>query len=327
MKKKYVKIMFLSLTLLTISTTATYAVQPEDDKKENEALQTSTEEHLPLLTINGTNASSSFIVNSEALRGKEITITAPNGFTVTPTVKAANSGKQKVKVTLNSTKRLTEGKIILRSGDVRSYLKVKGYGTALPVKDIAASPAYKKGNDKELTKAFTPNSKGYTIEFKIKTDDSEKSFYPYFVNEKGYGFKAYITSNEIGLFNAYKKEITNPATNGKAGGKGKFYNNDGQAHIYRFAITPDNRAFIYRDGIPVDSVRIIDYAPQPNFAEKVGKPVENLLKNPNFEGEFDINPETKLVSRVEGWDVVISDRWNSEQQILPEEIDLSLIHI
>ncbi|MCS2593414.1 hypothetical protein NXX56_23125 [Bacteroides thetaiotaomicron] len=103
--------------------------------------------------------------------------------------------------------------------------------------------------------------------------------------------------------------------------KVKFYNNDGQAHIYRFAITPDNRAFIYRDGIPVDSVRIIDYAPQPNFAEKVGKPVENLLKNPNFEGEFDINPETKLVSRVEGWDVVISDRWNSEQQILPEEID------
>ncbi|MBU5894929.1 hypothetical protein JVW19_23420, partial [Vibrio cholerae O1] len=76
--------------------------------------------------------------------------------------------------------------------------------------------------------------------------------------------------------------------------KGKFYNNDGEAHIYRFAITEDNRAFIYRDGIPVDSVRIIDYAPQPNFAEKVGKPVENLLKNPNFEGEFDVNPETKL---------------------------------
>ena len=85
---------------------------------------------------------------------------------------------------------------------------------------------------------------------------------------KGYGFKAYITSNEIGLFNAYKKELPILATNGKAGGKGKFYNNDGQAHIYRFAITPDNRAFIYRDGIPVDSVRIIDYAPQPNFAEK-----------------------------------------------------------
>ena len=33
-----------------------------------------------------------------------------------------------------------------------------------------------------------------------------KNFYPYFVNEKGYGFKAYITSNEIGLFNAYKRD-------------------------------------------------------------------------------------------------------------------------
>ena len=268
MKKKYVKIMFLSLSLLTISTTATYAVQPEDDKKENEALQTSTEEHLPLLTINGTNASSSFIVNSEALLGKEITITAPNGFTVTPTVIAANSGKQKVKVTLNSTKRLTEGKIILRSGDIRSYIKVKGFGTALPVKDIAASPVYKKGNDTEFTKAFTPNSKGYTIEFKIKTDDSEKNFYPYFVNEKGYGFKAYITSNEIGLFNAYKKEINNPATNGKAGEKGKVHIiMNRTSTCLSFAITPDNRAFIYRDGIPVDSVRIIDYAPSQTCRE------------------------------------------------------------
>lgn len=73
------------------------------------------------------------------------------------------------------------------------------------------------------------------------------------------------------MFNAYKKEINNPATNGKTGGKGKFYNNDGQAHTYRFAITPDNRAFIYRDGIPVDSVRIMDYAPQPILQEKLAK--------------------------------------------------------
>lgn len=319
MKKRYVKIMFLSMALLVISTAATYAVQPKDEPKET--VQTPTDEHLPSLTINGTNESSSFFVDSKALPGKEITITAPNGFTVTPTIIPANSGKQKVTVTLNSTKILTEGKIILRSGDTRSYVSVKGYGTELPVKEIAASPVYMKGNDTEFTKKFTPNTKGYTIEFRIKTDDSEKSFYPYFVNEKGYGFKAYITSNEIGLFNAYKKEINNPATNGKTGGKGKFYNHDGQAHTYRFAITPDNRAFIYRDGIPVDSVRIMDYAPQPYFAGEVGEAVENLLKNPNFEGEFDINPETKLATRIEGWDIVIGDRWNSEQQILPEEID------
>ena len=60
---------------------------------------------------------------------------------------------------------------------------------------------------RNLPKHSLQIQKGYTIEFKIKTDDSEKSFYPYFVNEKGYGFKAYITSNEIGLFNAYKKKL------------------------------------------------------------------------------------------------------------------------
>ena len=73
--------------------------------------------------------------------------------------------------------------------------------------------------------------------------------------------------------------------------------------------------------MPIDSVRIIDYAPQPYFASGIGEAVENLLKNPDFEGEFDTNPESKLVTAVEGWDVVIGDRWNSEQYIKPEEID------
>lgn len=118
-----------------------------------------------------------------------------------------------------------------------------------------------------------------------------------------------------------KKNISNPATAGKEGGQGKFYNNDGEAHTYRIAVTPDNRAFIYRDGMPIDSVRIIDYAPQPYFASGIGEAEENLLKNPDFEGEFDTNPESKLVTAVEGWDVVIGDRWNSEQYIKPEEID------
>lgn len=321
MKKEYVKVMFLSVALLTFSTASAYAFPPKDDPKEKEIVQPPTDDHLPLLFIHGTNESASFIVDSEALPGNEITITAPNGFVAKPSVIPANKGKQTVTITLNSTKKLTEGKIVLRSGDTRSYIKVKGYGTPLPVKDIAKTPIYKGGTDTEFTKAFNPGAKGYTIEFRVKTDDPEKNFYPYFVNEKGYGFKAYISSNEIGLFNAYKKEINNPNTKGKAGGKGKFYNNDGQAHTYRFAITPDNRAFIYRDGIPVDSVRIMDYAPQPNFAGEANKPIENLLKNPNFEGEFDVDSETKLANRIEGWDIVISDRWNSEQQILPEEID------
>ncbi len=72
--------------------------------------------------------------------------------------------------------------------------------------------------------------------------------------------------------------------------------------------------------MPIDSVRIIDYAPQPYFASGIGEAEENLLKNPDFEGEFDTNPESKLVTAVEGWDVVIGDRWKPKN-IKPEEID------
>ena len=124
MKRKYAKIMFLSMTLLTSSITTAYATIPEDEKKE-ETQKVTEDAHLPLMIINGTNKSEHFFISSESLTNKEIKITAPNGFTVSPSVIPANSGKQKVTVTLNSSKILTEGKIVLRNGDYRSYLKVK----------------------------------------------------------------------------------------------------------------------------------------------------------------------------------------------------------
>ena len=320
MKRKYAKIMFLSMTLLTSSITTAYATIPEDEKKE-ETQKVTEDAHLPLMIINGTNKSEHFFISSESLTNKEIKITAPNGFTVSPSVIPANSGKQKVTVTLNSSKILTEGKIVLRNGDYRSYLKVKGYGTALPAKNISKSPI-----DKVRIETFFRFISFYSKFKGVSFGTGIERFVEFgiistFVNGKGYGFKAYITSTEVGLYNAYKKNISNPATAGKEGGQGKFYNNDGEAHTYRIAVTPDNRAFIYRDGMPIDSVRIIDYAPQPYFASGIGEAEENLLKNPDFEGEFDTNPESKLVTAVEGWDVVIGDRWNSEQYIKPEEID------
>ena len=69
------------------------------------------------------------------------------------------------------------------------------------------------------TKRSIPVPKGYTLEFRVKTDEPEKCFYPYFVNEKGYGFKAYITSTEVGLYNAYKKIFPTPPLLEKKAGK------------------------------------------------------------------------------------------------------------
>ena len=44
MKKKYVRIMFLSMALLTTSVTATYAALPKDDKKEKEEISSKLDE-------------------------------------------------------------------------------------------------------------------------------------------------------------------------------------------------------------------------------------------------------------------------------------------
>lgn len=323
MKKNFIKIMFLSVAMLTVNMSSIYANKPDEDPekaKEEATGAQETDSALPLLVINGTNQSSSFVVNSKDLIGKEITITAPKGFTVSPQVIPANAPKQKVTVTLQSSKAVAKGKIVLRSGDTRSYVRVMGFGTALPIKDISAAPLVQ--NKADFSQSFNPGEKGYTIEFKVKTDNEAQAFYPYFVDQQGYGFKAYFTTNEIGLFNgSSKKSIANPASEGKEGGSGKFYNNDGLAHTYRFAVTPDNYAFIYRDGIAIDTVRINDFSTQPNFADGIGEPKENLLKNPDFEGEYDIQPKAEYAHGIEGWNIVINDRWNSVQNIEPEELD------
>lgn len=320
MKKNYVKIMLLSVVLLASNVADTYANLPDGKKKEKKTDASNTQERLPLLVFKEANQPMSFEVNSKNLIGKEITITAPKGFTVSPQVIPANASKQKVTVTLQSTKALTEGKIVLRSEDYRYYIKAMGYGTALPVKDIAGSPLVQ--NKPEFSQNFKPGKNGYTIEFKVKTNDEMQAFYPYFVDGQGYGFKAYITSDAFGIFNGgNKKDIQNPATASEEGGRGKFYNNDGLAHIYRFAVTPDNRAFIYRDGMPIDTVRINDFGTQPGFADGTGEVKENLLKNADFEGEYELLPNTEIANGIEGWDIVIGDRWNSEQIIKPEELD------
>lgn len=60
----------MSAVLLAGNVADANATLPKDDPKE--AVQAPTDDHLPLLMINGTNKSVSFIVSSEALPGKDI---------------------------------------------------------------------------------------------------------------------------------------------------------------------------------------------------------------------------------------------------------------
>ncbi len=267
------------------------------------------------LTLDGTGTSASFDVSSLHLTG-DITVTATNGFEASPAI-LKEGGTVTVKNT--STLARNTGRVILRSGDVRTYVNLTSTGTPLAVKDISANPAYAGGTDKEMTfDGFQPGKNGYTVEVKAKTSGSGSTLNLFAVAADKAGFKSYIGSESLGLLNGAPSYYSNEAIANPANG-GTFYNTDGLYHTYRYAVTPDRRVFVYRDGMPVDTLRIADLALQPEWSVENGEMTENLIKNGSFEGEHNYSASRHITTRIEGWDVYPYDQYNSTQDIEAEE--------
>ena len=274
------------------------------------------------LSINGTGASQTFTVNASALQSdKPIKITAPAGFSVSPAELPYNAENAEVTVTNTSTKKGTYGKLVLRSGSVRAYVALSGEGTPLEQKEISGDNIYDPASGTfEISEAdgFKPDmSKGYTVEFKAKATDADMVFSPYFLTSDGTGFKGYVSGEGIGKYNSSSElSISNPATH-----SGEFYNDDDEYHVYRYAVTPDKRVFIYRDGLAVDTVRMADLGAQADWTVETGDYAENLVKNPGFEGEWNWSASRNIVTDIEGWNVSPFDQYNSTQNIANCEID------
>ena len=274
------------------------------------------------LSIKGTGASQTFTVNASALQSdKPIKITAPAGFSVSPAELPYNAENAEVTVTNTSTKKGTYGKLVLRSGSVRAYVALSGEGTPLEQKEISGDNIYDPASGTfEISEAdgFKPDmSKGYTVEFKAKATDADMVFSPYFLTSDGTGFKGYVSGEGIGKYNSSSElSISNPATHG-----GSFYNDDDEYHVYRYAVTPDKRVFIYRDGLAVDTVRMADLGTQADWTVETGDYAENLVKNPGFEGEWNWSASRNIVTDIEGWNVSPFDQYNSTQNIANCEID------
>src|SRR5574344_1809978 len=267
------------------------------------------------MELNGTNASENFSVDASGLIS-DITVTATAGFSVTPSVMKAGSENTVVKVTNTTTLRRNTGKVILRSGDIRSYVNVIGLGTPLEQKDLSGSPLYTANNeDEKAFSNFAPDAaKGYTVEFKVKTDSTKKVFYPYAIAANGAGFKGFVGAESMGVYNAAdQKGLSNPYNGGT------FYNTDGLFHTYRYAVTPDKRVFVYRDGLAIDTLRTEDFGFAEGFTDENGEVAQNLIRNGNFEGEWNKRAVDNLTYRIEGWDVAPIDQYNSTQNIVAEE--------
>ena len=270
------------------------------------------------LRIDGTGGTNTFLVSSENLTG-DISLTATHGFAVSPTV--IKAGQKNVTVTVTNLATLKEqtGRIILRSGDMRTYVNLVGMGTSLPVKDLSQNPIYKGNGDEYVEfRDFEPGENGYSVEVKAKVDALSRYLKPFATTEQGAGFKSYVTPTSMGMYNSKgvfvsEKGMSNPANGGT------FYNTDGLYHTYRYAVTGDKRVFVYRDGLPIDTMRIADLALQPEWAVKTGPVARNLIKNGDFEGESNYNSSRGITDRIEGWDVYPYDQWNSTQSISREE--------
>ncbi|MCM1313692.1 MAG: hypothetical protein NC206_04915, partial [Bacteroides sp.] len=267
------------------------------------------------LTIAGTGNSGTFTVDASQLAG-DIQISATSGLAVYPVKLTAGAKNAKVRVTNLTTLAHNSGKVILRSGDMRAYVNVGTLGTELEQKDLSQNPVYAGGADEEMSfDGFNPGENGYTVEFRAKVDDLSKEFMPFAVTEEGVGFKGYVTSSSLGFYNSTNRKdgISNPANGGT------FYNTDGLYHTYRYAVAADNRVFVYRDGLAIDTLRTADFALQPEWAVENGRASKNLLKNPDFEGEWNFNSKRNITDRIEGWNVAPYDQYNSTQQIVTEE--------
>ncbi|MBQ1585133.1 MAG: hypothetical protein II078_08715, partial [Muribaculaceae bacterium] len=270
------------------------------------------------LTINGTGETGTFTVSAENLTG-DITINATPGFEVSPKVLTADANGATVTVRNLSTLIGTTGKVILRAGDKRKTVRITATGTPLPVKDLSQDPAYAGGSDGSKTfDGFTPGNDGFTLEVKARTDGEAGRVLPFAVSDDGVGFKGYIAQRGIGLMNSTgvfvsEKGISNPANGGT------FYNDDGEYHTYRYAVTPDERIFVYRDGMPVDTMRLADLALQPEWSTSNGEVEPNLIRNGDFEGEWDFSESQNITKFIEGWDVYPYDQYNSYQDIKSDE--------
>ncbi|MBR4366445.1 MAG: hypothetical protein IKP43_06670, partial [Bacteroidaceae bacterium] len=270
------------------------------------------------LRFTATGEEQEVTVNFENLVG-DISVSATSGFTATPSVIAAGTGSATIKVSNDTYRRKNAGQLILRSGDKRTYVQLRSRGSDLEQKDIAANKIYTGGTDESKTfEGFAPGKNGYTVEARVKVDDASKNFYPFATTADGVGFKGYVNATGIGLYNGTGSFTSDESLSNPSNG-GTFYNTDGEYHTYRYAVTPDERVIVYRDGICIDSLRVADLAPQSDWQEENGEVVDNLLKNPGFEGEYDHH--SSVIARIEGWDVYPWDQYNSYQSIVSDERD------
>ncbi|GAB6012524.1 carbohydrate binding domain-containing protein [Viscerimonas tarda] len=270
-------------------------------------------------TLRGNDAKLTLTITGSNLQPYHvIKIQAPGGFTTTHTELPYNAKDVKVVIQLKATKPQSEGDVIITAGPFTTTYHVIGYASPLPQKDLSANPVYPGGDDEEFFisdgEGFNPTAKGYTVEISAKTPLSISYIQPFGITFDGASMQSTVQQDVNGHLPIRMDNGTMEWLS-----KSFDYYPDEEYHTYRYAVAPDQRVHIYRDGLPVGLVRGQDLGKQPDFQDgPTGEYVENLLVNGDFEGEYEAGGEN-ILNTFEGWAIGANDLWNSRQFIEKEQ--------
>lgn len=266
------------------------------------------------LVIDGTGKSSVLKITGENLtNGENIRLTCNNGISISTNELPYSAVNKPIVVRSLSYLKRYNGRIVLTSGNTSKIVHVMCSGTAIEQKDLSEAPLYKGNDDKWVVNkenGFTPSEKGYTVEYKVKNSLLNSYLKWYGVEASGKGTYQYVDGKSLSVYNG--ADLTSYK---------KIDNSDG-VHTYRYAVTPDNHVFIYRDGVPMDTLRVNDYALPAGFASGNGDQSNNLLKNAGFEESYsnyvmaDDPAKEVYVGYIEGWTIMDpTDGWNARSYV------------
>lgn len=131
MKCNYLKLLFCAF-LMSAANGVGYASSVNDDgttsmvvkfAAKNGAARSATSTMPGKLLLNGTGAKATVFVEATGLE-QDVQVAVTSGFSVTPAVIKAGTESVEVTVTNTSTRNQAEGKLILRSGDIRTYVSL-----------------------------------------------------------------------------------------------------------------------------------------------------------------------------------------------------------
>ena len=251
------------------------------------------------------------ITTSNVAAGEKVYLTTSGNFLVEPAEIAANASDCHATVTFLGTTDGT-GTLVIKAGTLTRTVALTGTASELECKDISANPVYTDAAGQysaTTTTGFAPTKAGYTVEIAASLERySGGGFEIAAVNDRGFASNLIVNDE----FSAVSSELGNV----------DFLSGDLIANVgnfvYRLAVTPDNLGYVFKDGVPVDTLDLASLPADPSFWDKTTTvDADNLIRNGNFNGGYQYAQyeEAYMLSTLAGWHGSGLNEWNGRAYI------------